>query len=136
MFGVFNLAHGDLRTMTIRKWLTTAIVLCLVATIGGGLGFLALGYANQNDVVQASDKKPDFPDAPQRPDKPQPGTERLTFAEFDRLHKKLTTMSTEKVWSIPWQLSVREARALAAKENKPVFLWISSNGGTHPLGPC
>jgi hypothetical protein len=63
-------------------------------------------------------------------------TSRLTIAEFDRLHKKLTKMSTEKVWSIPWQLSVREARELAARENKPVFLWISSNGGTHPLGPC
>lgn len=60
----------------------------------------------------------------------------LTDTEFDRIHQKLTRMSTEKVWSIPWQLSVRKARQLAAKENKPVFLWISSNGGTHPLGPC
>ena len=60
----------------------------------------------------------------------------LTVTEFEQLHQKLTEMSTEKVWSIPWQLSVREARELAAKESKPVFLWISSNGGTHPLGPC
>jgi hypothetical protein len=69
-------------------------------------------------------------------EKEQAATDRLTVAEFDRLHKKLTKMSTEKVWSIPWQLSIREARELAAKENQPVFLWISSNGGTHPLGPC
>ena len=61
---------------------------------------------------------------------------RLTFAEFDQLHQKLTKMSTEKVWSIPWQLSVRKAREMAAEARKPVFLWISSNGGTHPLGPC
>ncbi len=60
----------------------------------------------------------------------------LTDAEFQRLHEKLTNMSTERVWSIPWQLSVRTARELAARERKPVFLWISSNGGTHPLGPC
>lgn len=60
----------------------------------------------------------------------------LTDAEFEQLHEKLTKMSTERVWSIPWQLSIRKARELAAKENKPVFLWISSNGGTHPLGPC
>ena len=60
----------------------------------------------------------------------------LTLDEFTRLHQKLTKMSTERVWSIPWQLSVRKARELAARENKPVFLWISSNGGTHPLGPC
>lgn len=60
----------------------------------------------------------------------------LTDAEFKQLHQKLTKMSTQRVWSIPWQLSIRKARELAAKENKPVFLWISSNGGTHPLGPC
>ena len=60
----------------------------------------------------------------------------LTKTEFEELHKKLTKMSTERVWSIPWQLSVRKARELAAEQNKPVFLWISSNGGTHPLGPC
>jgi len=60
----------------------------------------------------------------------------LTAAEFNRLHARLTRMSTEKVWSIPWRLSVREARERAARDNKPVFLWISNNGGTHPLGPC
>lgn len=60
----------------------------------------------------------------------------VTVAEFQRLHRELLKMSSEKVWSIPWKLSVRKARELAAKEMKPVFLWISSNGGTHPLGPC
>lgn len=60
----------------------------------------------------------------------------LTVAEFEQLHTKLMKMSTERVWSIPWQLSVRKARELAAERNRPVFLWISSNGGTHPLGPC
>lgn len=64
------------------------------------------------------------------------GRAALTTAEFERLHTKLRKMSTRGVWSIPWQLSVRRARELAAKERKPVFLWISSNGGTHPLGPC
>lgn len=64
------------------------------------------------------------------------GATSLTIDEFEQLHQKLTKMSMEKVWSIPWQLSVRKARELAAKEKKPVFLWISSNGGTHPLGPC
>jgi len=63
-------------------------------------------------------------------------TKSVAVAEFEQLHGKLVQMSNEKVWSIPWQLSVREARELASAENKPVFLWISSNGGTHPLGPC
>ena len=60
----------------------------------------------------------------------------VSVAEFQQLHGKLVGMSTQRVWSIPWQLSVRKARELAAKEKRPVFLWISSNGGTHPLGPC
>src|SRR5262245_34529564 len=77
-----------------------------------------------------------LPQQPLAAQKEQPAPDRLTVAEFERLPRKLTKMSAEKVWSIPWQLSVREARELAARENKPVFLWISSNGGTHPLGPC
>src|SRR5437879_4548846 len=96
---------GALRAMTITKRLTTVAFLSLVPALGG-LGFLASGHADQQ----------------------LPATDRLPVAQFDRLHKKLTKMSTEKVWSIPWQLSVRESRELAAKENKPVFLWISSNG--------
>ena len=62
--------------------------------------------------------------------------EKLTVTDFEQLHSKLTKMSAERVWSIPWQVSVRKARELAVEQNKPVFLWISSNGGTHPLGPC
>ena len=48
----------------------------------------------------------------------------LTAEEFEHFHQKLTKMSTEKVWSIPWQLSVRKARELAAKEG--IFTGISS----------
>ncbi len=74
-------------------------------------------------VAQSGDPSQELPD-------------KLSDAEFNRLHEKLTKMSTERVWSIPWQVSVRKARELAASERKPVLLWISSNGGTHPLGPC
>lgn len=64
------------------------------------------------------------------------GGEPLTEAEFDQLHGDLTRMATEKVWSIPWRISLREAREQAAKENKPILLWCTNNGGTNPLGPC
>lgn len=70
------------------------------------------------------------------PKSAKPAADSLSDAEFERIHAKLSKMSAQRVWSIPWQLSVRKARELAARENKPVFLWISSNGGTHPLGPC
>ena len=74
--------------------------------------------------------------AAEEPAAVQIATGPVTDAEFDQLHQRLTGMARERVWSIPWQLSVRDARELAAKENKPIFLWISNNGGTHPLGPC
>jgi hypothetical protein len=73
---------------------------------------------------------------PAVPEKGRTAGERLTAADFERLHQKLTRMGSEGVWSIPWQLSVREGRALAARENKPLLLWCTNNGGTNPLGPC
>src|SRR5688500_5410502 len=63
----------------------------------------------------------------QAPGVGEQGGSALTLREFDTLHEQLTRMATERVWSIPWQLSVREARELAARENKPIFLWISNN---------
>lgn len=64
------------------------------------------------------------------------GGEPLTDAEFERLHGELARMATEKVWSIDWHISLREAREQAARENKPILLWCTNNGGTNPLGPC
>ena len=40
----------------------------------------------------------------------------LAVAEFDKLHKELTT-AREPWQTMPWQLSLLEARALAAREN-------------------
>jgi hypothetical protein len=54
----------------------------------------------------------------------------LTLVDFTKLHKDLT--SAKEPWqTIPWQLSLVEARALAAKENKPVYMLCRSG---HPLG--
>ena len=55
---------------------------------------------------------------------------KLTPAAFAKLHKELTT-AKEPWQSIPWQLSLIEARALAAKENKPVYMLCRAG---HPLG--
>jgi len=55
---------------------------------------------------------------------------KLTLADFTKLHKDLT--SAKEPWqTIPWQLSLIEARALAAKENKPVYMLCRAG---HPLG--
>jgi hypothetical protein len=56
---------------------------------------------------------------------------RLTEAEFHRL-QKLLRPDDEQLWrSIPWKISVLDAQRVAAKENKPIFIWAMDG---HPLG--
>ena len=51
-------------------------------------------------------------------------------ADFAKLHKELT--GAKEPWqSIPWHVSLLEARAQAAKENKPVYMLCRAG---HPLG--
>lgn len=49
----------------------------------------------------------------------------LTLAEFEKLHKELA-FAKKGIWSIPWHVSLSEARAQAAREKKPVFLALGS----------
>ena len=54
----------------------------------------------------------------------------LTADEFDRLHGELC--SSKEPWQeIPWRLSLRDARAAAARANRPVYMLVRSG---HPLG--
>ncbi len=55
----------------------------------------------------------------------------LLQIDFDALHRELRPPKDEAWRTIPWKLSVLDAREAAAREKKPVFLW-SMNG--HPLG--
>jgi hypothetical protein len=55
----------------------------------------------------------------------------LTLAEFEKLHKELVPPTGEAWRTIPWKVSLLEARETAAKERKPIFMW-SMDG--HPLG--
>ena len=62
------------------------------------------------------------------PDKEQ-GSTGISLTEFQKLHKQLQIKG--QPWAaIPWQLSITEARKLAAKENKPILL---SKGNGHLL---
>ena len=48
-------------------------------------------------------------------------TNGLSLAEFEKLHKELQLKS--QPWAtIPWKLSLTEARQQAAREKKPIFL--------------
>jgi hypothetical protein len=54
----------------------------------------------------------------------------IKHAEFDKLHKELS--SAREPWqSLPWQLSLVEARNKAARDNKPIYMLCRSG---HPLG--
>jgi hypothetical protein len=54
----------------------------------------------------------------------------LSVAEFRKLHRELTT--PRETWqSIPWQLSLLEARDLALRQKKPIYMLVRSG---HPLG--
>ena len=55
----------------------------------------------------------------------------LTVAEFEKLHQELQPPRDELWRTIPWQVSIMEARDLAAKEKKPIFVWVASG---EPLG--
>lgn len=56
--------------------------------------------------------------------------DRPSAAEFEKLHRDLT--AAKEAWqTIPWHLSLLEARTQAAKENKPVYMLCRAG---HPLG--
>jgi hypothetical protein len=70
-----------------------------------------------------------------RADEKPSGAERsdtqLSVADFEKLHKELQPPKDELWRTIPWQVSIVEGRELAAKEKKPIFVWVASG---EPLG--
>lgn len=54
----------------------------------------------------------------------------LSGEEFQKLHKDLA-MPREAWLTIPWKVSVQEAREQAFREKKPIFLWSEAG---NPLG--
>jgi hypothetical protein len=72
--------------------------------------------------------------APRAEEKPSVADERqagLSIAEFERIHLELQPPKDELWRSIPWQVSIVEGRELAAKQRKPIFVWVASG---EPLG--
>jgi hypothetical protein len=55
----------------------------------------------------------------------------LTPAEFKKLHAEIVPKEKECWEKIAWKIDLFEARAIAYKTKKPIFLW-AMNG--HPLG--
>lgn len=55
----------------------------------------------------------------------------LDEAEFNELHGKLKPAGDEAWRTLPWRLSVLEARSEAGQARKPVYMLVRSG---HPLG--
>jgi hypothetical protein len=60
-----------------------------------------------------------------------PGSGGLTLTEFEKLHKELQPPKDELWRTIPWHVSILEGRDAAAKNGKPIFVWVASG---EPLG--
>ncbi len=55
----------------------------------------------------------------------------LSVADFEKLHRELQPPKDELWRTIPWHVSIIEGREQAAKEKKPLFVWVASG---EPLG--
>jgi hypothetical protein len=101
-----------------------ALVL-LTAAVGIGLGSLAAlaAKATRKAPVQA-DKS-----AKQEPDSPAPRARAaqsgFSLAQFKQLKARLDLK--KQLWTtIPWKYSITEARKVAAKTKKPIFMVINT----------
>ncbi|MEX0718224.1 MAG: hypothetical protein WD066_16640 [Planctomycetaceae bacterium] len=55
--------------------------------------------------------------------------------QFEALKAQIEPQPGENsFWDIPWLLSIWEARELAAKEGKPIYIWSGSQGA--PITGC
>ncbi|HYT95208.1 MAG TPA: hypothetical protein VEL76_41205 [Gemmataceae bacterium] len=66
-----------------------------------------------------------------RADEPRP----IAPDQFAKLHELIRVQPDEqRFWQIPWKLTITEARAQAAREGKPIFVWAGAGGA--PIGVC
>jgi hypothetical protein len=62
---------------------------------------------------------------PSRARAEEPATSGLSAAEYDRLTSELQ-LKNQPWAAIPWRVSVTEARQVAAREHKPIFLVVNT----------
>ena len=59
----------------------------------------------------------------------------IPSGQFEKLHRMVRAQPDEqRFWQIPWKLTISEARAQAAAEGKPIFVWAGAGGA--PIGVC
>ena len=59
------------------------------------------------------------------------GADGIEPKEFQTLHQELQAPADEPWRSIPWKISLLDARKEAAQRQRPIFIWAMDG---HPLG--
>jgi RNA polymerase sigma factor (sigma-70 family) len=114
---VAALAEGVLQSMFLKK-ICTGISLVVATLLVAGSTVLVYRAAAETPIPALAAKDP------------KAAVAALSEAEFKELKAKLDIQN--QPWGrIPWQVSLTEARELAAKTNKPIFLAV---GTGNPLG--
>jgi len=91
-----------------------------------GFGLLAVVFATSAVVALPRPGDPGGPVAPSFADATLPAE------RFEALHAALVPRDDEEAWTtIPWETDLLAARARAAREGKPLLMWIMDG---HPLG--
>jgi RNA polymerase sigma factor (sigma-70 family) len=113
-----DLAQGALKSMFIKKLCTGVAVVVATGLLAVSAVIVGRATAEPRPAQAQAGKGPQAPGAV------------FTENEFNELKAKLDVHN--QPWaSIPWQVSLTEARELAAKTNKPIFLAV---GTGNPLG--
>jgi hypothetical protein len=61
--------------------------------------------------------------------------EPIPVDQFESLHRMIRVQPEEqRFWQVPWHLTIGAARAQAAQEGKPIFVWAGAGGA--PIGVC
>jgi hypothetical protein len=90
----------------------------LAAAAAAGLGTLGLSFNLRAAPLPDGLRAPAF------------ATPKISPVEFERLHAAVAPRG-EKWAEIPWETDLAAARQRAARENRPLLMWIMDG---HPLG--
>jgi hypothetical protein len=119
--------------MTKLKIAAPVLAACVALTGSGWLVHKAIPAESPEPDAQGAQEPKGPASEAGRTNKPSPASPEggLSLREFQDLHKQLQEPKGEPWLKIPWKLSLKEACALAIKENKPIFMFAPDG---HPLG--
>jgi len=112
---VADLAEGVLKSMFIKKLQTGVALVAATILMAGSALLVHRATAEPPPAAQPAQ-------ASKAPKTPDPG---LTEAQFKKL-KPVLDLKNQAWTTIPWKYSLTEARRLAAKTQKPIFMVVNT----------